>query len=286
MNFIKILNWNILGAQASDLISFEKRYPNVTNWSKRFQLLIEKIISFDADIICLQEIDTKRKKEFADSLHEYGFQESSYEKRAKNGGVIVLHKASKFKVIDKKGMQLTGGKALKNSGASAWVTLLCKQTQQKILINSLHLHWEFGQEQLIELMQALKTSISIPMILAGDFNIAYKTMLKKILINLNQLRILKNQNCFSLFEHSSYTTQPPHNIDPTSWESLDHIIFSSDLKLDLADSFVGNNQHTYQDNAVKKIELAMKDNSKEFIPSDICPSDHLPIIASFMLGKR
>lgn len=282
MKIFKILSWNILGPKAPDILQFQNRYENVTNWEHRFKLLTEKIISFEPDIICLQEIDPEIKNNLTNILKLHDFFESSYEPRGETGGVIVFHKNSTIELIKKNNIQLTTESKLKNPGAAAWATLLCKKTQQKILACSLHLHWELGLEQLSELMQSLENN-SIPIFLAGDFNIKYKTMLEKIILNLNKSKTVKNNNYFSLFEHSSWTTQPPHNQDPTCWESLDHIIFSNDIKIDLTNSFVGNIQKNYQDDLVKKAVDAIKDNSKKSIPSDICPSDHLPIIMSFYL---
>lgn len=283
MESFKLLSWNILSPNALDIASFQNRYMQIKNWKYRFRLLLLKIIAFNPDIICLQEIDAKNKNEFIEGLQEHGFCESSYANRGETGGVLVLHKVSKFKLFYKNNIQLTVEGISKDPGVAAWATLIYEQTQQKILITSLHLDWRLAKEQLIKLILALKASGSISMIIAGDFNISYKTILETIIPTLNLLNTLEDKDYFSLFEHSSWTAQPPHNPDPTSWQSLDHVVFSNNLKFDLTASFVSDNQNTYQDNNVKKKEFTIQNNSEKFIPSDICPSDHLPIIITFYL---
>jgi|GEM_PF-4970166 len=283
MQSFKILSWNILGPQALDILSFQSRYRQVIDWQYRFHLLLQKIISFDPDIICLQEIDIKIKQEFVNALYEYGFCQSSYAQRAEIGGVMVLHKISKFELVDKNNALLSTQETLDYPGVCAWAILVCKQTKKELFIASIHLYWELGKEQLAELKQIFGASISMPMILAGDFNITYPTMVNEIVPYMQHLNIIEQQELL-LLQHSSWTTQPPHNADSTCWQSLDHILFSNALKLNTTDNFVGDPECVYKDGRVKTMGL-VKDSNKESIPNDTFPSDHLPIIASFTLHR-
>lgn len=277
MDYIKILSWNILGAQAPDLTSFETRYPDVKNWSKRYTLLLEKIISFDADIMCLQEIDIDIKQDFEYALTKHGYNIGSYEAK-NNGGVLVAYKTEKFNCINSNSVQL---KIDDNSGLCAWATLMHKKNMQKLVVCSLHLYWQQYKKQLEIFAQALQNQIQIPVILAGDFNITYPTMMQEVTAYMQQLNIAKEK--LLLFEHSSWTTQPAHNQDPTSFESLDHILFSSTLQLNTTLSYVANAQSNYKDERVSTMDRT-NDLTKKSIPSDIFPSDHLPIITSFKLN--
>jgi endonuclease/exonuclease/phosphatase family metal-dependent hydrolase len=268
---LKLLNWNILGPYATDIVKFIYKYPKVTNWEYRFNRLIRKIISLKPDIICLQEVDIENVKKFIDALSQYGFYKSSYESRDMTGGVMILHQSSKFELISKGNMQMTAQGKLEYPGAAAWATLLCKQSQQQFLVISLHLFWKLGKEQLDELLHAIAAAGSIPLILAGDFNISYATMINEIVSHFKELNI---------FKHVSLTTQPPHNQDPDSWESLDHVLFSQDLTIDEQQSFVAYNKHVYRDSMVITNRLII-DSHKKSIPNDVFPSDHLPIMVYF-----
>lgn len=84
----------ILGPLAPDILQFQNRCEQITNWEYRFKLLTEKIISFNPDIICLQEVDLEIKNNLTNILKLHDFFESSYESRGKSGGVIVFHKNS------------------------------------------------------------------------------------------------------------------------------------------------------------------------------------------------
>ena len=83
-----------------------------------------------------------------------------------------------------------------------------------------------------------------------------------------------------MFEHSSWTTQPPHHQDPACLEALDHVLLSGDIALDVTSSFVANPEQTYKDKRVVTMDM-VKDPDKDPILSDDYPSDHLPIVITF-----
>lgn len=281
MEHIKIVSWNILGMHAPDLESVQLKYPEISNWPSKFDQLLKKIISFDADIVCLQEIDSHIQQSFELSLQKYGFQLGSYVSKNSSGGALVLYKSTKFNRIYHNGIPLQINHKL---GACACVILESKKTKQSIFVASLHLHWQNQKEQLELLVQSLKTPLAIPVIIAGDFNIPYVTMTHEIMPYLQKLHVIQHQKLL-LFEHSSLTSQPPHHKNPDMWESLDHILFSDDITLDTTNSFVANPEQTYHNEKVATM-ITIKDSYKEPIPNKNLPSDHLPVIASFTFTSR
>ena len=88
--------------------------------------------------------------------------------------------------------------------------------------------------------------------------------------------MLAKQYVFDIFENSSWTRQPPHSTDFSTWKSLDHVIHSNNIELAMTKSFVGSKQHT---DTIKTTNLTIPNP----IPNDEFPSDHLPIVITFCL---
>ena len=175
MRHFKLLSWNILGPDTFDAKQFKDKYPQVLDWDHRFKLLISKIISFNVDIICLQEIAAIRKPAFVKYLAKKGFQEASYETKGKNGGVLLLYKTSKFILVNNHHTHLPIKQKTQQPGAAAWATLQCKQTHQKSIVVSIHMQPKVQCKQLSKLAQEFK-AITTPIIIAGDFNTPYSTV--------------------------------------------------------------------------------------------------------------
>ena len=275
MRHFKLLSWNILGPDTFDAKQFKDKYPEVLNWDLRFKLLTSKIISFNTDILCLQEIAAIRKPAFIKYLTKKGFQEASYETKGKNGGVLLLYKTSKFILINNNHTHLPIKPSSQQPGAAAWATLQCKQTHQRFIVVSIHMQPKVQCEQLSKLVQQFK-DIQTPIIIAGDLNTPYSMVQKNIIPYLSSTHMLARQYDFHMFENSSWTRQPPHNTDSTAWKCLDHVIYSNNVELDITKSFVGSKQHT---ETIKTTDLT----KLNLIPNNEFPSDHLPIVISFYL---
>jgi mRNA deadenylase 3'-5' endonuclease subunit Ccr4 len=271
---IKLISWNILGHNYLELPNHKHlvhQYPQVIDWPRRCELLCATMLKHNPDVICLQEVDDIRRKDFLAILSKYEFVESSYQGKG-NGGVLVLHKNEKFKVL-KSGHTLLATAPDAKNGSCAWALLQCKQSQKKFLVNSVHLHWQHSEQQIALLKDIWKEPVSVPMLLVGDFNIAYKTMLNKIVPEVNQLNILEQPHKFSLFKHQSLTFS-----DVSGWRSVDHFLYSDDINLDTEHCFIGNVQQEYKTDLVLNAESIIFDVSNKSLPNDQYPSDHLPII--------
>lgn len=146
MKEIKILSWNILGPLAQDLACFINRYNEVKNWPKRFLIILNKILSYNPDIICLQEVDLAAAQQFSDALQEHGFRQSSYAARSDRGGVVIFHKTGVFEVIDSCAISLSGKQVLTSPGIYTQALLFCKETKKRFVVGSIHLHWQCVEE--------------------------------------------------------------------------------------------------------------------------------------------
>ncbi|KAG7194495.1 uncharacterized protein KQ657_004710 [Scheffersomyces spartinae] len=93
---VKIMSYNVL---AQCLIRREL-FPtsgNILKWSIRSQVLMSEFKHYDADIMCLQELDHVQYKSFWHSeLEKLGYQSKYYRNTAKGHGVAIFFKKSMF----------------------------------------------------------------------------------------------------------------------------------------------------------------------------------------------
>src|SRR6185369_17269452 len=82
---MKIVTWNIL----ADRYFTKERYGSsdkiLFDWTYRIQLVISNILSFDADIICLQEVELASfQKDFSSLLDRYSYVQHTVCKKRSN----------------------------------------------------------------------------------------------------------------------------------------------------------------------------------------------------------
>ena len=96
-----ILQWNQLNSKLCDSKSFPKINPDYLTWDFRKNLLVKELLSYNADIICLEEVDQIIFYEVL--LEKQGY---SVLKGQKNGGTedwtVLAYRSSKFKLIENK----------------------------------------------------------------------------------------------------------------------------------------------------------------------------------------
>ncbi|MFT6765151.1 MAG: endonuclease/exonuclease/phosphatase family metal-dependent hydrolase [Alteromonas naphthalenivorans] len=274
-----LISWNVLGHNYLTLPNHQhivQKYPQIIDWPRRCALLCKELLIHNPDVICLQEVNEVMKNDLESMLLEQGFAVSAYQSKG-NGGVLVLHKTEKLDVL-KNGHTLLATNSSAKKGGCAWAVLQCKQSQKQFLVSSVHLHWQHSIQQIVLLKNIWKEPVSVPMLLVGDFNIAYKTMLNKIVPEVNQLNILEKPHAFSLFKHQSWTF-----CESLGWRSADHLLYSDSISLDKEQSFIGDAQHSYKSDLVLKAEDIIADTSKKNLPTDQYSSDHLPMIITLKI---
>lgn len=278
---LKILSWNILGVNTIDTPRFKNRHAKVTNWPHRYERILKQIRLHHPDILCLQEIDLERKKNFSQKLSDT-YTLASYEQKGKNGGVTLFYKTNLFDLTYQNHVQCPATGTLWQPGACAWAVLKHNETGKKICIVSAHLQPKEIKTQLLEFAQAFGSEIDLPIIITGDFNTKHPAIKQEVIPYLNQLRVSIHQ--FSMFEHSSWTHQWAHDDDlHANWSSVDHCLYTNNIQLNMQNSFVADHNQSYMSELATTATKSQTLATLPTLPNDTFPSDHLPLIINIQL---
>lgn len=99
VNF-SVLQWNVLAKCYASTETFPTVEPEYLDWDYRKNLIAQEIKNYNADVICLEEVDV-RDLEFFKSLYpedQYSF--SYIKKPHSKDGICVMLRKEKFQVID------------------------------------------------------------------------------------------------------------------------------------------------------------------------------------------
>ncbi|RHZ79076.1 hypothetical protein Glove_152g102 [Diversispora epigaea] len=138
-------------------------------WDYRKELIVGEVLSYNADIVCLQEVDTAQYEDyFKDAYHKHGDYDSVYwpKSRAKTmsdwekksvDGCATFFKASKFKLIDKHLIEFNQvalsrpdikktddmfNRVITKDNIAIVTLLENKENSTRIIIANCHIHWD------------------------------------------------------------------------------------------------------------------------------------------------
>jgi mRNA deadenylase, exonuclease subunit and related nucleases len=94
-----VLQWNALPRCYSNPTSYPRAQPEHVNFDYRKDMISQEIRSFDADLVCLEEIDTT-DIDFFKSLFNTQKYHFLYEKKVYSNDAVVLAVNKKFEVIE------------------------------------------------------------------------------------------------------------------------------------------------------------------------------------------
>ena len=99
-----LMSYNILAdylAQRHPELYTTTAHSEIMYWPNRFEKIIEEILEFSCDILCLQEVQNDHWSSFEDRLRSFGY-EGLYKKRTgdKQDGCAIFYKPEKFVLID------------------------------------------------------------------------------------------------------------------------------------------------------------------------------------------
>lgn len=176
------------------------------NWDYRKQLILHEILSYDADIVCLQEVETSQYEQyFKPQLRMRGGYDGVFSPKSRArtmsdwdksfvDGCATFFKADKFKLEDKTLVEFNQtalarpslrkhkdvyNRVMTRDNISVLVRLEHKESRQELIVGNVHIHWDPSYRdvkllQTIMLVEELeKMSVVHPkaaIIVCGDFN--------------------------------------------------------------------------------------------------------------------
>ncbi|XP_077156389.1 nocturnin isoform X1 [Paroedura picta] len=279
---IRVMQWNILAqALGEGKDNFVQCPVEALRWEERKCLILEEILAYQPDILCLQEVDHYFDT-FQPLLSRLGYQCTFFPKpwspcldvEHNNGpdGCALFFLKDRFILISSDNIRLTAMKLKTNQVAIAQI-LKCNETGKLFCIAVTHLKarngWErFRSAQGADLLQNLRSvtqEAEIPLIVCGDFNAepteeVYKEFSNSSL-NLNSAYKLLSADGLSEPPYTTWKIRPSGECRHT----LDYIWYS---------------QHALQVSAALSL-LTEEQIGPNRLPSLNYPSDHLSLVCDF-----
>ncbi|KAH1169819.1 nocturnin isoform X1 [Mauremys mutica] len=283
---IRVMQWNILAqALGEGKDNFVQCPMEALKWEERKCLILEEILAYQPDILCLQEVDHFFDT-FQPLLSRLGYQCTFFPKpwspcldvEHNNGpdGCALFFLKDHFTLINSVNIRLTAMKLKTNQVAIAQ-TLRCTETGKLFCIAVTHLKartgWErFRSAQGCDLLQNLKNitqGAEIPLIICGDFNAepteeVYKEFSNSSL-NLNSAYKLLSADGQSEPPYTTWKIRPSGECRHT----LDYIWYS---------------QHALNVNSALGL-LTEEQIGPNRLPSFNYPSDHLSLVCDFSFNQ-
>ncbi|XP_026185663.1 nocturnin isoform X2 [Mastacembelus armatus] len=193
---IRIMQWNILAqALGEGKDGFIRCPPDALNWQERKYLILEEILTYRPDILCLQEVDHYYDT-FQPIMARLGYYGSFLAKpwspcldvERNNGpdGCALFYRHSRFALQATAHLRLSA-MMLPTNQVAIVQTLTCQITGRQLCVAVTHLKARSGWERLrsaqgADLLQSLRcitslagrqskaASAMVPLIVCGDFN--------------------------------------------------------------------------------------------------------------------
>ncbi|XP_056346209.1 nocturnin [Oenanthe melanoleuca] len=283
---IRVMQWNILAqALGEGKDNFVQCPMEALKWEERKCLILEEILAYKPDILCLQEVDHYFDT-FEPLLSRLGYQCTFFPKpwspcldvEHNNGpdGCALFFLRERFQLVSSANIRLTAMKLKTNQVAIAQ-TLRCRETGRLLCTAVTHLKartgWErFRSAQGCDLLQNLEDitqGAKIPLIVCGDFNAepteeVYREFSNSSL-NLNSAYKLLSPDGQSEPPYTTWKIRPSgecrHTLDYI-WYSQHALNVTSALGL-LTEEQIGPNR----------------------LPSFNYPSDHLSLVCDFSFNQ-
>uniref|UniRef100_A0A8C3BEQ3 Nocturnin n=1 Tax=Cairina moschata TaxID=8855 RepID=A0A8C3BEQ3_CAIMO len=283
---IRVMQWNILAqALGEGKDNFVQCPMEALKWEERKCLILEEILAYQPDILCLQEVDHYFDT-FQPLLSRLGYQGTFFPKpwspcldvERNNGpdGCALFFLKDRFELINSANIRLTAMKLKTNQVAIAQ-TLKCHETGRLFCIAVTHLKartgWErFRSAQGCDLLQNLKSitqGAKIPLIVCGDFNAepteeVYREFSNSSL-NLNSAYKLLSPDGQSEPPYTTWKIRPSGECRHT----LDYIWYS---------------QHALNVNSALGL-LTEEQIGPNRLPSFNYPSDHMSLVCDFSFNQ-
>ncbi|XP_075641793.1 carbon catabolite repressor protein 4 homolog 1-like isoform X3 [Castanea sativa] len=307
-----VLSYNIL-ADSLSINAFGYCPKWALAWEYRQENLLEEIIKYDADILCLQEVQCDHFENFFEpELKKLGYS-VMYKKKTGAGLEFDKEASSVVNALEPR-IRFKGSHRLTSKDNVALVVVLESLQngsnrdafQSRICVANTHIHWSKGHEdvtlfQVVHLVNGLEKiaqSQQIPLIICGDFNSrpgsdphnfvvkgSANCISEKANDPLGIYQYLKLHHSLSLV--SAYSSFLHSDGVEEQWRKMNSQTSEPAFTF-FSDKFFGTLDYIfYTDNSLiveSLLELVDRESiDNNGIPSPAWPSDHIALMASFRL---
>ncbi|MBN3306576.1 NOCT protein, partial [Amia calva] len=284
---IRVMQWNILAqALGEGKDSFVQCPLEALNWAERKYLILEEILMYRPDVLCLQEVDHYFDT-FQPILTSLGYHSSFYPKpwspcldvEHNNGpdGCALFFNRDRFELVDSINIRLVA-MMLKTNQVAIAQTLRCKESGRLFCVAVTHLKARSGWEvfrcaqglDLLQNLQSITEGMGIPLLICGDFNAEPTEDVYRRFANSS----LNLNSAYKLLSHDGQS-EPPYTtwkIRPSgeSCHTLDYIWYS---------------QHAFSVDSVLVFPTE-EEIGPNRLPSYNYPSDHLSLVCDFSFNDE
>ncbi|XP_054573701.1 nocturnin isoform X2 [Eptesicus fuscus] len=284
---IRVMQWNILAqALGEGKDNFAQCPVEALKWEERKCLILEEILAYQPDILCLQEVDHYFDT-FQPLLSRLGYRGTFFPKpwspcldvEHNNGpdGCALFFLQNRFKLVHSTNIRLTA-MALKTNQVAIVQTLECKESSRQVCIAVTHLKARSGWEQfrsaqgcdLLRNLQNITQGAQIPLIVCGDFNAEPTEDVYKHFASSS----LNLSSAYKLLSPDGQS-EPPY----TSWK----IRTSGEYRHTL--DYIWYSKHSLSVRSALDL-LTEEQIGASRLPSFNYPSDHLSLVCDFCFNKE
>ncbi|KAL3515738.1 hypothetical protein ACH5RR_022640 [Cinchona calisaya] len=319
----KVLSYNIL----ADLYSKRKVHGRrgcpawALTWEYRRKNLLEEMLSYDADVLCLQEVQSDHFKNFFEPEFErFGY--SAIYKKKTNGvydakryiidGCAIFFKKDRFKMVvkyeveyDKMALPLIEKieqPERRNEGIIrlmkdnvAIVVILEGKDQQRICVANTHIHRGASNASYVRLFQVVSLirglekidASGIPVLVCGDMNSIPGSDPHRFLVNGAVGRYppnSRNKDPFGMYKHLKLS----HSMNLAS--AYSQLPNAEEVESGTLDYILYSENRMKVEGLLKPLDLdsdckKRKKKKRLPIPSPLWSSDHVALMANFRISK-
>ncbi|KAM8939481.1 nocturnin [Pelodytes ibericus] len=283
----RVMQWNILAqALGEGKDNFVKCPMEALKWEERKYLILEEILTYHPDVLCLQEVDHYFDT-FQPILSRLGYQCTFLAKpwspcldvEHNNGpdGCALFFLQERFQLVSSAKIRLSA-RTLKTNQVAIAETLQCNETGKLLCFAVTHLKARTGWERfrlaqgsdLLRNLESITQGAKIPLIICGDFNAepteeVYKRFASSSL-NLNSAYKVLSEDGESEPPYTTWKIRPTGE----SCNTLDYIWYS---------------QHALKVNSALGL-LTEEQIGPNRLPSFNYPSDHLSLVCDFSFNQE
>ncbi|ORX90110.1 hypothetical protein K493DRAFT_288487 [Basidiobolus meristosporus CBS 931.73] len=230
-----VLTYNILSEKYATSQQYGYTPSWALEWEYRKDLILQEILSYSPDILCLQAIEASQYEEFfRDQLKQADYDSvfwvksraktmSEWERRSVDG-CATFFKSSMFSLLDKQIVEFTQvamkhpnfektedffNRFMTKDNISGLALLETKETKQQLLVANAHIHWDpaFSDVKLIQVGMLMNEVTRCGNEWIKRYRLAYKDISKLPILLCGDFNSLPTSGVYEFLSRGSVTSE-------------------------------------------------------------------------------